>query len=162
MHRFSHGRCARFVCLILLLVATMCAACRKAEPITPDPIKAEPPAAEAERERFHGAWKHLSIDFNGEQALEGIAREFLYRFEGNRYTNTRSGKVMSQGTFTLDPAKEPRAIDFMEAGGVRIYGIYRLEGDKLTICAHEQQRPSEFESRAGQMRSLVVLERLKP
>lgn len=137
--------------------------CRRPETGTPNAIQTEPPGAEAERAKFQGAWKHLSIDLDGKQAQPRVAAGFVYRFEGSRFTNTDNGagKVTSQGTFTLDPTATPPAIDFAESEGVRIYGIYRFEGDRLTICLHEQRRPTEFESRAGQRRSLVVLERQK-
>ena len=124
---------------------------------------AEPPGADAERAKFQGTWKHLSIDLNGKQAAARVAAGFVYRFDGNRYTNTdtATGRVTSQGTFALDPTKSPPEIDFTESGGVPIYGIYRHEGDRLTICMHERRRPTDFESRPGQVRSLVVLERQK-
>jgi uncharacterized protein (TIGR03067 family) len=155
---------AKSLRVMLLLAAATCLACREPTALSRprEPIKTEPLAADTERTKFQGSWKHLSIDLNGRQAAQAVASEFVYHFEGNNYTNTRSGRVLSQGTFSLDPTKSPPSIDLSESTGVRIYGIYRFDGDKLTLCLHEKQRPTDFESRAGQVRSLVILKRMKP
>jgi len=38
-------------------------------------------------------------------------------------------------------------------------GIYKLEGDTLTICTDEDGRPTEFTANAGSGRQLMVLKR---
>jgi uncharacterized protein (TIGR03067 family) len=114
---------------------------------------------DSERAKFQGSWKLLTFNLDGEQATLSMANRYLFRFEGNNYTDIRSGQTRSQGTFALDPTQSPPSIDLSEATGVKMYGIYRLEGDRLTICLCEEQRPTEFASRAGQRRVLMVLER---
>jgi uncharacterized protein (TIGR03067 family) len=148
--------------LALLLTAALGTGCRKPQPPGVERIAGEPAGADAERNKLQGSWKHTSIDRNGKAVAAPIANEFVMRFQGNKFTTTRSEKPLSEGTFVLDPTKSPPWIDLSENTGAFIYGIYRLEGDKLTICMHEDRRPTEFESRPGQERSLVVLEREKP
>lgn len=147
--------------LAVLLAAALGLGCGRTAP-PPEPIAAEPATAGPERGRLQGAWRHRSIDLNGKAAAPAVAREFVYRFDGTRFTNSRAGQLNSQGTYTLDPSKSPPWIDFVETTGVTIYGIYRLDGAALTLCLHERRRPTEFESRPGQVRSLVVLDREGP
>ncbi len=68
--------------------------------------------------------------------------------------------------YTLDPTKKPAAIDFSEENKKITRGIYKLEGDKLTICLAnypDKKRPTEFKAKPdpdGQ--GLLVLKRKKP
>jgi hypothetical protein len=58
---------------------------------------------------------------------------------------------VKEGTFRLDAAASPRAIDLRIIDGGTGTGIYSLEGDKLKLCLElclsgkeKQNRPSEF------------------
>jgi uncharacterized protein (TIGR03067 family) len=67
----------------------------------------------------------------------------------------------------LDPGAGPPAVDFAR----RPYGlagtspgIYRLEGDTLTLCwagGRKPERPAEFASRPGTETTLLVLRRVQ-
>ena len=52
-----------------------------------------------------------------------------------------------EGVFRLDPMEEPKAIDLTGTAdphkGEMAYGIYRVEGDALTLCV-AKERPPEF------------------
>ncbi len=64
--------------------------------------------------------------------------------------------------YVLDPASQPKKITFVEAaptGKNELFGIYKFEGDKLTIAYHNgTPRPEKFESAAGSGVTLMVLE----
>jgi uncharacterized protein (TIGR03067 family) len=141
-------------------------ACRKAPPDssepTPDPIRTSPKMAESERAKFQGVWKCVSLEVNGEQVAPGVARQYLYRFKGTHYSVARNEKVESKGSFSIDPTKSPALIDLAESTNITIYGIYRFDGDRLTICLHEKKRPTTFKPPPGPGYLLVVLERDKP
>lgn len=81
-------------------------------------------------------------------------------------TSTISGKagtVQLEQQIKLDETADPKALDFLKAGGGSIPGIYKLEGDKLTICLNPlgDERPVKFDAgKAGG--SLVVYTRSAP
>ena len=74
----------------------------------------------------------------------------------------------AEGTFTADAAKTPATIDLMPGSGQyegkTLPGIYKLEGDTLTIAftvPPGKDRPKAFESKAGSGVVLVVHKRAK-
>ena len=68
----------------------------------------------------------------------------------------------------LDPAPDPKAIDFTVTDGphkgTTLKGIYTLMGDQFTVCrglTAENVRPTEFATGAESGSSLVVWKRVK-
>ena len=70
-----------------------------------------------------------------------------------------------KGTYKIDPSQKPKTIDVKEDGKDKVYqGIYKLEGDKLTICIPEQagnKRPTEFTAKEGSKQMILQLKREK-
>ncbi len=151
----------RLLFLSFVVAAVMCAGCKRPAPPPPEAIT-EPKEAEAERAKLRGSWKYSSLSLNGKSATPAVASEFVCRFDGSKYTLTRAGKTTSEGTYALDPTKSPPWLDFTDSAGAPVYGIDRLDGDNLTMCQNVQQRPTDFESKPGQVRSLIAAVRAKP
>lgn len=69
------------------------------------------------------------------------------------------------GRYTIDPVR--KAIDMAYTigadAGKQDLGIYRLEGDKLTICTQEAPgpRPDDFTAPKGSRRMLMVYVRMQ-
>jgi uncharacterized protein (TIGR03067 family) len=68
----------------------------------------------------------------------------------------------------LNPGARPPMIDLTlaQASGRReepVKGIYRLDGDRLTLCLAQpwRKRPTEFTSEAGSQRGLLIFRRVK-
>ena len=162
-HQFAWRRT---LCVLLFAVVAM-TACRKAPALQSDPApgpirstrQPAPRTTEAERAKFQGTWKYISIERNGKRASPVFVREYLYRFEGTQYSNARNGQVQSKGSFSIDPSQLPGWIDLTENTNITNYGIYQFAGDKLTICLHEKQRRTTFEPPPGRGFILLVLER---
>ena len=163
--KILNGRPSLFswVCLLLLLVLPM-TACRKAtsRPSEPAAPAIPAPTVEAERGKFQGTWRYVSLDFNGQMVAPAIVREHQYKFEGTRYSNSRNGREVLRGTFTIDPSHSPAWLDLIENSRIANYGIYRFDGERLTICLHEKQRPTVFASSGGPGYIVLVLEPDKP
>jgi uncharacterized protein (TIGR03067 family) len=117
--------------------------------------------ANEEAKKLQGDWKQLKMVLNGKETKEETAQQFAFRFEGSRFKNSRNGKTISEGTFTIDPSKRPPEMDLIEKDGTKLFAVYSLAADTLTICFHEDVRPEILESKLGQRRLFVVLQREK-
>lgn len=124
-------------------------------------------ALEMELSKLQGMWRQTGFQADGdEQATDEVAADALTTINGNRFTVTApDGKVLIKGTFTLDPEREPKLIDwtdtFGEDAGKTFPAIYTLENDRLVFCATDPKasRPAEFRTQKGQV--LRILERVK-
>ncbi|HEY7156721.1 MAG TPA: sigma-70 family RNA polymerase sigma factor [Gemmataceae bacterium] len=127
----------------------------------------EADAKKTDKERIQGTWKVDSAKANGEepQGDEGD------RIKGSTWTITAEKITVTfngedrVSTFMLDPAAKPKTIDVMTEKEGTFKGIYKLEGDTLTICATlgrgDTERPAEFVSEKGGFTMLLVLKRVK-
>jgi uncharacterized protein (TIGR03067 family) len=116
---------------------------------------------EGDRDKFQGSWTVSTGEKAGQKApLEGL-KPVRMTFAGGKFA-WKTGKGMTEGTFSLDAAKTPREIT-MNAEGKKLAGIYKLEGDELTICVGlGDDRPTDFATEAGAKALLLVLKREKP
>jgi len=122
------------------------------------PCAAAPPdkeALRAERERHQGTWTVTSSIYDGQPAPDALVRSIERVVTGDHVVWKRDGKSFSGTKVELDPAPEPKTLDVIPDGGrnrgERVLGIYRLDGDRLTICmaAPGQPRPKEFKAGKG-------------
>ena len=92
----------------------------------------------------------------------------------NRYANTPADLAddddgLARMQFGINSSKSPRRIDSWPVNrpdGWRKLGIYKLEGDKLTICfrtlvpgGDDVRRPTEFHAKKGERTGLAVYKR---
>src|SRR4051794_21196697 len=69
-------------------------------------------------ERLQGSWVMVSLEIDGETSPDEQVTSGRLVVEGNRYTPTFAGKAYPE-TFTLDPDRTPKAIDFTFTDGPR-------------------------------------------
>ena len=89
-------------------------------------------------------------------------------YEGDSLTLHSDTEVRRHGITTLDPTRNPKAINTWDQDGPyddrTVPGIYELKGDSLKLCFARpgDQRPTEFTTKKGTGFLLVVYERKKP
>jgi clostripain len=110
------------------------------------------PGAKEEMDKLQGEWTMTAMEQRGQKAT---VRPTKLTITGNQWTVTSSAGQGStrQWTFKVDPSKEPKTIDLTTKVGKSEHvalGIYKLEGDTLTLCramaTGDVERPREFKS----------------
>jgi uncharacterized protein (TIGR03067 family) len=123
---------------------------------------------EREREQHQGTWRVTSFVSDGTGAPPEVVGKMSRVVEGDHVVWKRDGTSFAGTIVELDPAAEPKAIDVIPDGGKlkgqRVLGIYRLDGDTLTICMSgpDQGRPGEFAAGKGSGRTLMTFRREPP
>ena len=86
------------------------------------------------------------------------AYKLIYSIDRNMITTSNDdGFAAWTYCYSIDPDQTPKTIELRSLNnGVVLHGIYKLEGDSLTIC-EGLERPTEF--REGPPQSLIVFHR---
>jgi uncharacterized protein (TIGR03067 family) len=126
---------------------------------------AQKEGADKKLEKFQGKWATASVTVDGE-AEDEIKDRFL-AIKGDKATFLDKDKERGTGSMKLDPGKSPARLDFTyedgPAKGKTLKGIYKFEGDTLTLCygGFGKNRPTEFASKAGSGTILIIQKRAK-
>src|SRR4051812_16883520 len=137
---------------------TLLLALSLAAPNLKDKPKAEPSVV--------GEWEVESITVNGRQSTTTPGLNYVFTKDG-KWQIFRDGQetsaTLARG-FTMDAKASPPTVDLITntaaANGSRLEGIFKVEGDTLTICRTRQkgaERPTKFESPEGSQITLYVL-----
>jgi uncharacterized protein (TIGR03067 family) len=124
----------------------------------------DPSREKAELDRHQGTWVATSSVFDGEEAPVEIVRSIRRIVTDDHVVWERSGKRFAGTRVVLDAKAQPAAIDIIPDGGrnrgEHILGIYKLDGDEITICVAQagQPRPTDFKAEKG---SRLTLQRFK-
>jgi uncharacterized protein (TIGR03067 family) len=120
---------------------------------------------EREIARHRGTWLVTSFVSDGTEATPEIVGSIRRVVKGDHVIWERDGKRFAGTTMELDHTREPKTIDVVPDGGKsrgkRVLGIYKLDGDILTICMAQvgQDRPMDFEARKGRGRTSMTFKR---
>src|SRR5437867_3448619 len=94
----------------------------------------------AELKKLQGTWKVVQAIDKGEKVPGDDIASMEVIFEGQKILVREKDKVHDRMTFKLDPSKKPKTIDLTHIEGAdkdrTDAGIYKLEGDMLTICVN--------------------------
>ncbi len=130
--------------------------------------KADPPAGA--KGDLEGAWQAVSFEQDGRTPRDVNVKEVAATFEGDKYHLTTGMRVQGagKGTLAVHPDTDPKTFELTPDSGVfegqAFRGVYRLDGDKLTLCFSwpVKDRPTEFASPPNSTVVLAVFERRKP
>ncbi|MFL5244599.1 MAG: TIGR03067 domain-containing protein [Gemmataceae bacterium] len=123
--------------------------------------------AKEDKQKIQGTWKLMSFEVAGKGDEDTKDENRVLVIEGDKITVNNDGKEVEKDSFTLDPSKKPKAIDFVTLSDndkdKKRLGIYELDGDNLKICIDEkgEKRPTEFATKEGGNLVLVVLKHVK-
>jgi uncharacterized protein (TIGR03067 family) len=115
---------------------------------------------EDEIAKFQGTWKQIGYEKDGVKEPQDEEEGWQPRttFVGNTFVVTiADGSTLIKGTFTVDPTKEPKTVDYTDTfgadAGKTFPAIYFFEGDRLVFCAADsgQERPTAFKTRRGEV-----------
>lgn len=129
-----------------------------------------PPAAHhdpvaADRERYAGTWRVVSIEANGEVSSQDERAIVVDNAADGSWTLSVDGREVGRGTSTLDPLATPKEIDLEitagDGSGGILRGIYEVDEKTRRLCFRgvNEWRPREFSGAAGSRSVLVVFER---
>lgn len=114
-----------------------------------------------DQEMIQGSWKAVKLEHEG-KVNNGPFREDTWIFKDDELrmvSTVGKGNTYFKSTFKLDPSKKPKSIEMSATDPVeKRFGIYRIDGDKLTIC-HGHDLPKEFSGKGKAL--LVEFERVK-
>lgn len=114
---------------------------------------------------FEGEWPMISGTMNGKPMDQSMVQWVKRLTQANQTTVQAGPQVMLEVEFTYDPTQSPKTIDYVNLTGTNKgktqSGIYKFEGDVLTVCiaAPGDPRPAEFESVPGDDRTLTAWKR---
>ncbi|HTS27423.1 MAG TPA: TIGR03067 domain-containing protein [Bryobacteraceae bacterium] len=110
---------------------------------------------------LEGVWSMLSGRMDGHPMEASLVKIGKRITRGSQTTVQFGPQVFLRATFTLDTAQSPRWIDMLHTEGMHVgktqLAIYECDGQKLRLCsaAPGQPRPTDFESRKGDGRTLA-------
>jgi uncharacterized protein (TIGR03067 family) len=107
-----------------------------------------------------GQWEWVSM--NGRPAA--IPRTVTFKEDGVTIERDVKDGFDYPGRYAVDPKASPAHFDYVHDDGSRFKGIYKVDGDKLTICYAQgvkKDRPTEFKAMENEV-ALMVYQRVKP
>ncbi len=118
-------------------------------------------------EKLAGTWIAIAAEDYGEKIPEDQIKGMQLVLSGSDFTSSHGDTTVMSGTFTVDPAKKPKTIDLKSMSGRHkgktLPGLYKLEGEMLTICFVEPdgKRPTELASTIDNAAFLMTCKREK-
>ena len=122
--------------------------------------------AKKELKKLEGNWAMVSGEDKGTKLPEDTVKNAKLTIKGDKHT-VKVGEDTFVGTHKLDPSAKPKAIDATDTEGrfkgKTTLGIYKLEGDKFTVCfaPPDKERPKEFSTKSGTGQFIHVWKRQK-
>lgn len=118
-----------------------------------------------ENKDMQGTWKFESLKQDGRNdELKQEMKDAKTVITADKITISVDGKSVEM-PFKIRPKAQPKEIDMLSPDGkVKELGIYKVEGDTLTISycnANTKEPPKDFECKKGSGAKLMVLKRVK-
>jgi uncharacterized protein (TIGR03067 family) len=128
-------------------------------------------AVKKDYQRLSGTWRLISAVRDGKAVPEDQVKKTQLFTDGDKFTVTGDSELgtSAKGTFTIDPTKNPKAVDSIQGEGPekgkKVLGIYEIIDDNTKRACWAppgKERPTEFTSKPGSGHLLQVWKREKP
>jgi uncharacterized protein (TIGR03067 family) len=135
-------------------------------PAPPKKARVLPPDPRDVFQRLQGTWPVVSWEEAGKPVPDADTRGVF--FGGNVFIFRRAGKTHQAGPTLLDPSADPPTFDAAvregEDRGTTLLGIYRLDGNDLTLCFDPKgkTRPAGFDPDPADGFTVIRLRKPKP
>jgi uncharacterized protein (TIGR03067 family) len=120
----------------------------------------------AELKKLRGVWTLVEEIDDGKPmpAVEASKNKLTFDDAG-RWKVEIDGKVVGQGTATINPTGKPKTIDYTftqgDTPGAKFWAIYELKEDLFRHCGVlTGTRPTEFSSKPGSKQILTTFRRV--
>ena len=123
-------------------------------------------AQDADLDKLQGTWDLVTLNLDGKEIpAERIkAAKLQTVYKGNNLSRVNNAKKSDSAAIKIDSSKSPKHLDTTNKDGVTEVGIYKLNGDSLTICTRTEsgkERPTKFEPNADKT-ILTTWKRVQP
>jgi RNA polymerase sigma factor (sigma-70 family) len=133
--------------VLLALVLLLAFLLPRTEPAGAGAPAARPPLAPlGDQQRLQGDWKVHDVEMGGQHMPH---ERMGFAFAGDKIMMVFGPVRMEPMVYSLDPSREPKAIDVRHPAGAVWPGIYELNGDFLKVCLNEgamKGRPTTFQT----------------
>ena len=140
--------------ILTCLLAAVALHADAGQPVPPPRVKAAA-KQKPDAELILGTWTVVGLESGGKAESDKNYRGNSITFARGKGQDTATlrerGFDPVEFAYKLDPAATPRVIDLALPGrGVTFRGIYKLDGDDLTVCiSNGGARPTDFSARAA-------------
>jgi uncharacterized protein (TIGR03067 family) len=109
-----------------------------------------------ELKALEGKWKTVGLEAGGKSLPKEAVIDFTFIVGADGKSIGKMAKIEYDAKISVDPKKNPKTIDNVHVTGAskgkKQFGIYKLEGDKWTVCmtppgAAESNRPKDFDTK---------------
>lgn len=110
-------------------------------------------AVKKELAAIEGEWYMAGGERDGRALPRNLVSNARRICKGNETTVLVNGQLFMKAKFTVDPAKQPKSLDYEVTEGrnqgTKQLGIYELDGDTMKICLADPgaERPMDFVTR---------------
>jgi erythromycin esterase len=131
------------------------------------PSRTDDPIVKKDLERFQGNWVMIANESSGAKLPAERLRDYRRSIAQDKYTITiqnPTGVATIRGRFAINPNTKPAEIDAEPENGEILQGIYKIDGDQITLCLAfpGAPRPTEFAADEGARATLTVWKRAPP
>ena len=151
---------------MIVMVCLLPIGCSDSAPSdVPQPGQSSEGKSLSDSELLQGEWRLMSGEYGGKtNDRSQDSPPTTIRIEGDLLSEYVDGSFSTESRFTLDPDREPKriALTYTDEKEVTEVGIYRVEGDTLTLCRTlpRNDYPDEFKTAEGDSRTLQVFHRV--